>query len=506
MRNPYKATLLIVALFAAALSAPADDGTAPPGKRLKPVKIDFGVRGADCMILDWSTFRGVSGQPLYTLYFVSAESTHSSPADGDTPLRDSWIVSDRLVAAGNSSFEMKSLSVSGRDVIGSFFPTGLRTDTLNFGLFTTSVSPDGASVTDKSFTVDSWESVTEQECFKFDMDIMDEVSVQSSGLDAEFGAVRGAVVNVVTKRGKSTFSGEACVYYHTGQCNVERREVQIPDNGRFRSLSPGGWTWNAGYIYFSLAACVHNPATPGDYLGNELYIGRFKDSGPDVGKVEIFRPVANGKNVWNGYRCLRFLPDKMIDGDYVSDGEQKLFYQEYAQPGPNDDPESVDRYVITNSVAVTDKRGDLIDWIDITVPQWKHKIAYDPDKDYAVCGALASDIYPLADGSDRYLYLLARHLVRRPDACPGARAGNDGAAPAKPRDTELEARLLILDVESRESTTWKTLKLKYGEGDYFKQVFLIPRGEDFAVLLNIYRAAGDRNELLEATFPAAQVK
>lgn len=45
-------------------------------------------------------------------------------------------------------------------------------------------------------------------------DIMEEMSVQTGGISAEFGGASGAVVNVVTKSGGNKFSGSASVYYN----------------------------------------------------------------------------------------------------------------------------------------------------------------------------------------------------------------------------------------------------------------------------------------------------
>ncbi len=45
------------------------------------------------------------------------------------------------------------------------------------------------------------------------MDIMEEVSVQTGGLQAEYGSVRGAVINVITKSGGNNFSGSAIAYF-----------------------------------------------------------------------------------------------------------------------------------------------------------------------------------------------------------------------------------------------------------------------------------------------------
>jgi hypothetical protein len=47
------------------------------------------------------------------------------------------------------------------------------------------------------------------------MDIMEELSIQSGGLPAEYGDTMGTMVNVVTKSGGNTFSGSASFYYNS---------------------------------------------------------------------------------------------------------------------------------------------------------------------------------------------------------------------------------------------------------------------------------------------------
>ena len=42
---------------------------------------------------------------------------------------------------------------------------------------------------------------------------MEEVSIQSGGLSAEYGSVKGGVLNVVTKSGGNALSGSAAFYF-----------------------------------------------------------------------------------------------------------------------------------------------------------------------------------------------------------------------------------------------------------------------------------------------------
>jgi len=80
----------------------------------------------------------------------------------------------------------------------------------------TSRTSHGSSERDNAYNLDGVNladpAVGTQGVF-FGMDIMEEISVQSGGLKAEYGAVRGAVINVVSKSGGNKFSGTASVYY-----------------------------------------------------------------------------------------------------------------------------------------------------------------------------------------------------------------------------------------------------------------------------------------------------
>ncbi len=48
----------------------------------------------------------------------------------------------------------------------------------------------------------------------FGMDVMEEISIQSGGLSAEYGSVKGAVINVISKSGGNTYHGSASFYYN----------------------------------------------------------------------------------------------------------------------------------------------------------------------------------------------------------------------------------------------------------------------------------------------------
>ena len=74
----------------------------------------------------------------------------------------------------------------------------------------------GSSVRDNSYNVDGVNvgdvSVGTEALF-FSVDTVEEISVQAGGLPAEYGQVRGAVVNVVSKSGGNEFHGKLNMFY-----------------------------------------------------------------------------------------------------------------------------------------------------------------------------------------------------------------------------------------------------------------------------------------------------
>lgn len=74
---------------------------------------------------------------------------------------------------------------------------------------------NGSATMDNSYNLDGvnmGDPATGLDFVSFGMDIMEEVSVQAGGLTAEYGSVKGAVVNVITKSGGNDFSGAASFY------------------------------------------------------------------------------------------------------------------------------------------------------------------------------------------------------------------------------------------------------------------------------------------------------
>ncbi len=81
----------------------------------------------------------------------------------------------------------------------------------------------------------------------FGMDIMEEIAVQSGGLSAEYGSVKGAVINVVTKSGGNKLNGSAFFYYdneafaatNTKGTDLYKEGVTPEKTGRKFQMEPG---------------------------------------------------------------------------------------------------------------------------------------------------------------------------------------------------------------------------------------------------------------------------
>jgi len=96
-----------------------------------------------------------------------------------------------------------------------------------------SVNLDGVNVIDPATGL---QNVT------FGLDIMDEISVQTGGLSAEYGSVRGAMVNVITKSGGNKFSGSGSFYFNHEKLQGNNKKGTVLEgqsfSGTHREMEP----------------------------------------------------------------------------------------------------------------------------------------------------------------------------------------------------------------------------------------------------------------------------
>jgi hypothetical protein len=91
----------------------------------------------------------------------------------------------------------------------------------------TSGSAHGGSTMDSSYNLDGVNMVdaaTGAPNVVFGLDIMDEISVLQGGLSAEYGSVRAAMINIVSKSGGNKFSGTASFYYNSEKLKADNTQ------------------------------------------------------------------------------------------------------------------------------------------------------------------------------------------------------------------------------------------------------------------------------------------
>ena len=113
-------------------------------------------------------------------------------------------------------------------------------------------SAHGSATMDNSYNLDGvnlGDPATGVSNVTFGLDIMDEISVQTGGLSAEYGSVRGAMVNVVTKSGGNRVTGSASFFMN--------HESFVGDNRKGTVLEEEGFTGN--HLEFEPAFTIGGP-------------------------------------------------------------------------------------------------------------------------------------------------------------------------------------------------------------------------------------------------------
>ncbi len=151
----------------------------------------------------------------------------------------------------------------------------------------------GSSAMDNSFNLDGvnlGDPATGLTNVTFGLDIMDEISIQAGGLSAEYGSVRGAMVNVITKSGGNRISGTASFYMN--------HEDLIGDNTKGTPLEEQGVT--ANHLQFEPSFSLGGPVikdklwffASGTYTETQSYVSGFPYTNPDANTiVKITQPL-----------------------------------------------------------------------------------------------------------------------------------------------------------------------------------------------------------------------
>jgi hypothetical protein len=145
-----------------------------------------------------------------TLQFKTLEETVT--VVGESPLIDSQ--KSALTTHLDSEF-IKAVP-AGRDLGSYLFMTPGMVREEGTSVWLTSSAGVGSNVRENKLNLDGislQDPTVGTQQFEFNMDIMDEVSVETGGISAEYGLASGSVVNVVSKSGGNEFSGSASFYF-----------------------------------------------------------------------------------------------------------------------------------------------------------------------------------------------------------------------------------------------------------------------------------------------------
>jgi outer membrane receptor protein involved in Fe transport len=149
---------------------------------------------------------------------------------------------DRQKTAGVASLDVEFLKMvpSQNRNYGDYF---------NLTPGVTGDSAHGSGQMDNSYNLDGvnvGDPATGLDYVSFGMDIMEEISVQTGGISAEYGSVKGAMINVITKSGGNNFSGSLYFNYDNEDwqsTNTKGTDLYDPDNntktGRKYQAEPG---------------------------------------------------------------------------------------------------------------------------------------------------------------------------------------------------------------------------------------------------------------------------
>jgi hypothetical protein len=98
----------------------------------------------------------------------------------------------------------------------------------------------GGNILENSWLVDginTTDPVTHTFSFNMNFDAIQEVSLQTSGFEAEFGRANGGIVNVVTKSGGNEFSGSGDIRYATNKFS-EKGDFFDPNITKSENIQP----------------------------------------------------------------------------------------------------------------------------------------------------------------------------------------------------------------------------------------------------------------------------
>lgn len=141
-------------------------------------------------------------------------------------------IEENVIVSGKAPTvdRQKTTGVASLDVqVLKMIPTANRSfnDYFNLTPGVTGDTAHGSGTMENSYNLDGvnvGDPATGTSMVSFGMDIMEEIAVQTGGISAEYGSVKGAVVNVVTKSGGNKFNGSVSFNFDHESLQAENTE------------------------------------------------------------------------------------------------------------------------------------------------------------------------------------------------------------------------------------------------------------------------------------------
>ena len=210
---------------------------------------------------------------------------------------------EAAVRGGNiSPRQITELPVGGNPVALALTLPGVSSNRGGFGVGTFSVN--GARGRSNNFLIDGTEnndiSVAGQGFQITNRDAVQEVSVQTSNFDSEFGRAGGGVINVITRAGTSEFHGTAAFQYDTSEDDAttaaQSRDPVVQALGRPRfnaQIVPSGTFGGPLFLpNFGEGGPVFNTSRDKNFFFVAYLEDRFRSPG---GSVALTTPTAAGR-------------------------------------------------------------------------------------------------------------------------------------------------------------------------------------------------------------------
>jgi hypothetical protein len=196
------------------------------------------------------------------------------------------------------------------------------------GVYGSTISVYGSSGAENAFYVDGVNTTNVEYGFQgkeLNFEFIREVDVKTGGYEAEYGRATGGIINVITKSGGNSFTGDAFGYYFNDSLQATTKDV-VSAAGTQKSFTlsdygadVGGYIMKDKLWFFAALDQVHNSAdsvlTSGPAAGQTA----TSKSRRNLGSAKLTFNVAPNQSIF-----ATFLQDPRVDTGAINDANHTL--------------------------------------------------------------------------------------------------------------------------------------------------------------------------------------